>query len=306
MPFDVHPQLLRALCAVIEQGSFTAAAERLGFTQSALSKQIASLETIAGAPLVERHARGVRPTESGRRIAARAATVLDQLDAISFDLEREERLLQGTVTLGAFPAAAVQLVPRALARLRAEHPHLHVDFHESSTETHLRRLRAGRLDLAIVAVGADATNETSEGIDLEPLPSGRLRVAVAAHHELAAAGTVTPDMLAEQDWVVGRPRAAEAHFGAWPTLPSPRIVASLTDWSARLGFVAAGLGVTTVPSLMAGSLPAGVVTIAVDDPALTMGALSLASPTANATPAVEALRRVLRQEAASIALPREA
>src|SRR5690349_21406031 len=151
---DVHPQLLRALRAVLDTGSLTAASERLGFTQSALSKQMATLEAAAGAQLFRRGPRGVEPTEAATRLAARAATILDQLDAAERELASLSAPLGGRVALGGFPTTAMRLVPRTIARVRASHPAIDVDFLESSTPVQIRRLRAGRLDLAILAVGS--------------------------------------------------------------------------------------------------------------------------------------------------------
>ncbi|MFL6126760.1 LysR family transcriptional regulator, partial [Actinophytocola sp.] len=249
MSLNVHPQLLRALRAVLETGSLTAASERLGFTQSALSKQIAALEAATGAELFRRGPRGVEPTEAGNRLAARAATILDQLDAAQRELADLSAPLGGRVALGGFPTTAMRLVPGAIARVRAEHPAIEIGFLESSTPVQIRRLRAGRLDLAILSSGEGLPGWDLTGIELERLPAGALLLAVGPRHRLARAERVAVADLEEEDWIAGRGARGEPQFGAWPTLRRPRVVAELGDWSARLGFVAAGLGVTTVPSL---------------------------------------------------------
>ncbi|MFG1923069.1 LysR family transcriptional regulator [Cryptosporangium sp. NPDC048952] len=300
MGLDVHPQLLRALRAVIETGSLTAASERLGFTQSALSKQIATLESAAGTRLFERGPRGVEPTEAGTRLAARAAVILDQYDAAHRELEDLPAPLGGRVALGGFPATALRLVPRTIARVRAEHPSVDVDFLESSTPVQIRRLRAGRLDLAILASGEGLPGWDLTGIEVEPLPAGALMLAVGRRHRLASAERVPVADLADEGWIAGRGARGEPQFGAWPTLSQPRVVAELGDWSARFGFVAAGLGVTTVPRLVAAALPAGVVCLEVDDPDWTGRSMGLARIGAVTGPAA-ALRAALIEEARLIA-----
>jgi DNA-binding transcriptional LysR family regulator len=297
---DVHPQVLRALRAVLETGSLTAASERLGFTQSALSKQIATLEAAAGTRLFRRGPRGVEPTEAGHRLAARAAVVLDQLDAARRELDDLSAPLGGRVTLGGFPTTAMRLVPGTIQRVRADHPSVRVEFLESSTPVQIRRLRAGRLDLAILAVGADLPGWDLTGIALETLPAGGLLLAVGNRHRLARAGRVAVAELADEDWIVGRGARGEPQFGAWPTVPHPRVVAELGDWSARFGFVAAGLGITTVPRLVAGALPDGVVRVEVDDPGRVSRSMVLARVGDLAGPAA-AVRTALFHEARDLA-----
>ncbi|GAA2515581.1 LysR family transcriptional regulator [Winogradskya humida] len=300
MSLDVHPQLLRALRAVLETGSLTAASERLGFTQSALSKQIAALETAAGVQLFRRGPRGVEATEAGHRLAARAATILDELDAAHRELENLAAPLGGRVALGGFPVTAMSLVPRTIARVRAAHPSIVVDFLESSTPVQLRRLRAGRLDLALVAAGEGLPGYDLTGIETERLPAGPLLVAVGRRHRLARAGRVAVAELESEGWIAGRGARGEPQFGAWPTLREPTIVAELGDWSTRLGFVAAGLGITTVPSLGAGVLPDGIVAVEVDDPGWTGRSLLLARIGAHTGPST-AIRSALFTEARTLA-----
>jgi DNA-binding transcriptional LysR family regulator len=300
MALDVHPQLLRALRAVLETGSFTAASERLGFTQSALSKQIAALESAAGVPLLTRLARGVEPTAAGRALAARADTVLDQLDAAERDLRAASDTPEGRVVLGGFPATAMRLVPRAMARLRATHPAVHVEFVESSTPVQVRRLRAGRLDLAIIAEGSDLPSWSATGMRLEELLAGPLLVAVADGHRLANRGRVDVSELTEEVWVAGRGARGEAQFGVWPTLADAAVAVELREWSARIGFVAAGLGVTTVPTLVAAALPSGVSTVRVDDPGFAGRSLLLAR-VGELSPAASAVRDTVVAEAHRIA-----
>ncbi|WP_198153756.1 LysR family transcriptional regulator [Catenuloplanes japonicus] len=296
----MHPQLLRALRTVIDTGSLTAASERLGFTQSALSKQISALEAAAGTPLVRRGPRGVEPTEAGTRLAARAATILDQLDAAARELDDLSAPLGGRLTLGGFPATAMSLVPRTIARVRAEHPSIEIGFLESSTAVQIRRLRAGRLDLAVIATGEGLPGYDLTGIEVDRLPAGPLLVVVGRRHRLARAERVPVGELAGEDWIAGRGARSEPQFGAWPTLRDPRVVTELGDWSARLGFVAAGLGITTVPSLGVGVLPGDVVCIEVDDPSWTGRALGLARVGALTAPAA-AVRAALITEARTLA-----
>src|SRR5690606_21442020 len=112
---------LRVVQAVVATGSFTAAADLLGYTQSGVSRQVAAAEAAAGVPLFVRGARGVAATPAGERVARRAAAALAEIDAVPTDLARLADRLAGRVVLGAFPTATWVLAPRAVAAVRARH-----------------------------------------------------------------------------------------------------------------------------------------------------------------------------------------
>ncbi|URN04582.1 LysR family transcriptional regulator [Actinomadura madurae] len=259
---------LRVVHAVVGSGSFTAAAELLGYTQSAISRQVAAAESAAGMPLFVRKARGVEATRAGEAVARRAALVLAELDATDRELAMLSDPLAEQVTVGAFPTATWSLVPRMVAALRSEHPALAVELHEASTPALVRQVRAGGVDVAVIAVGQDLPDYDLHGLRAERLTTGSKGVvAVPRGHRLAGRPRVTVDDLAGESWIAGAGLRGDPQFGPWPTLPQPRIAHRIRDWNARLGFVAAGLGITTVPQLAVPGLPAEVVTVEVEDPA---------------------------------------
>lgn len=300
MPLDLTSQSLRSLTAIAEAGSFTAAAERLGYTQSAVSKQVRALEVATGTALFTRTARGVQPTAAGRVLLQRAAVILDQLEAAQHDLDALSGRPAGRVTLGGFPATAVQLVPEALARLDASHPEIEVEFRELSTPAQLRQLRSGRIDLAVVAVGQGLPDYDLAGVETRTLPGGPHLVAVSAGHRWAGRTEVSLDELRAERWIVGRGEVGEPQFGVWPSLGSADVALTARDWSTRLGFVAAGLGVTTVPSLVVAALPATVAVVRVDDPGRHQRSLTLAW-TGRLSAAAEAVAAAVGAGAASMA-----
>src|SRR4051794_27310190 len=113
---------MRVLRAVADRGSFTAAALDLDYTQSAVSRQGAAMETATGAALFERAPRGVRLTEAGRVLLGHAGAVLDEVEAGERDLAGLRSLSSGRVRLGAFATSVAALVPRAVAAFRGRHP----------------------------------------------------------------------------------------------------------------------------------------------------------------------------------------
>ncbi|SFJ96571.1 LysR family transcriptional regulator [Amycolatopsis sacchari] len=285
---------LRVVREIALTGSFTAAARLLGYSQPAISRQVAAMEAAAGAPLFVREGRGVRLSPAGEVVVEHAGRVLAGLDALRQDLASLDDRLAGRIKLGAFPSATAVLVPLALARLRADHPRLEVALAEGSTPTLLRQLRARRLGVAVIGVGAGLPDYDLSGLRQEVVFAGGLRVAVPAGHRLVGAGTVEVAELAGETWIAGEGANGDPQFRAWPTLSDPVIGHVVRGWPARLGLVAAGLGLCLVPEVAALSIPAGVVTVAVEDPSwqdrVTL-AVTAAEPAAEAAAVVTALRR---------------
>jgi DNA-binding transcriptional LysR family regulator len=235
---------LRVLREVAQQGSFSAAASALGYTQSAVSRQVAALEAVAGRRLFERGRSGVTLTAAGARLLPRAIRALEELDAAL----REE---SGPVRLGAFPTAIAGLLPRALAGLD-------VTVREGTTPTLVRALRAGTLDLAVLAQ-APPFRPPGEDLSLIALAERELVLAVPANHAFGRAVEVAD--LEGQVWVTS---PGESLLGVWPGVrgrPDVRYV--VRDWLAKLELVAAGLAITTLAPVIEGVLPAGVRVVAV-------------------------------------------
>lgn len=256
---DASLTALRVFREVAERGTLTAAAAALGYTQSAVSRQIASLERAAGTPLLERRYDGVRLTPAGRIVVRRAITVLDQVDATARELAGlpEEH---STVRLGWFASAGTWLVPRALAALRRTHPAITVVTREGSTPALVRALRAGTLDLALLASAPPFRPPDTEtpALELRTLTERSLCVAVPDTHPLARSEFIDLADLRGQRWIAG-PGGDERTMGVWPGLDErPRIAHTARDWLAKLHLVAAGCGITTVPAGFVSAAPPGV------------------------------------------------
>jgi molybdate transport repressor ModE-like protein len=263
MKADFSPTGLRVLREVAQAGSFSAAAAALGYTQSAVSRQIATLEAIAGHRLFERGRGGVTLTPAGARLLATAARVLDELDAVQRELTGGDEIAARPVRLGAFAAAAASLIPRALVTLP---PTLTVTLREAPTPALTRSLRAGTLDLAVIARSPPfrPPDAESPALELTTLSERDLVIGVPTGHPLAGAGAVEPEQLEGQIWVASRSEAGESLLGVWPGLRErPDIRYVVRDWLAKLQIVAAGLAITTIAPVSRDVVPAGVKIIAV-------------------------------------------
>jgi DNA-binding transcriptional LysR family regulator len=262
MPADLSSTSLRTFREVAQAGSFSAAALSLGYTQSAISRQVAALEAAVGHRLFDRGRQGVTLTSAGARLLTSAIRALDDIDRALLELDSEQTTV-GPVRLGAFPAAVIGLVPAALRTLP---PHLKVTLREATTPALTRALRARTLDLAIVARSPPfrPLDAESPPLELTTLSERELMIGVAASNPLASATMVEARELEGQVWVASRSDAGDSLLGVWPGLahrPDVRYV--VRDWLAKLSIVAAGLAITTVAPVSLDGLPDGIKVLAV-------------------------------------------
>ena len=262
MAADFSPTGLRVLREVAQTGSFSAAALSLGYTQSAVSRQVAAIEAVAGRRLFDRGRHGVNLTPAGARLLTSAIRVLDELDSARRELAGEQTAIR-PVRLGAFAIAAAGLVPRALSLLPAQQK---VILREATTPALTRGLRAGTLDLAVLARTPPFRPPDAESppLELTTLSERELAIAVPADHPLATAQAVELQQLEGQVWVASRSDTGDTLLGVWPGLAErPDVRYIVRDWLAKLQIVAAGLAITTISPLMFDLLPEGIRVLAV-------------------------------------------
>src|SRR3954451_7372889 len=174
---------MRVLREVAVRGSFSAAAESLSFTQSAISQQIAALEREAGCTLVTRNARGIRLTEAGEALVRHADALLARLAEAEAELAAIAGVRGGRLRLASFESAAGTLMPLAIAAFRAEHPGVELSLIIAEPEDSAPLLRSGEIDLAL---GYDSSVRAEvDGIARPHLASAPMSVAMPADHPLA-------------------------------------------------------------------------------------------------------------------------
>ncbi|UGT39704.1 LysR family transcriptional regulator [Nocardia yamanashiensis] len=245
---------LRVVREAARTGSFSRAAERLDYTQSAVSRQITLMEQAAGRALFERLPRGVRPTEAGLIVLRHADSVLDALDNARDEL-RDLKRAPVRLRVGAFSTATAALVPRAIATAAQHHPEIRVRLREGTSQVLLNGLVRRRVDLAVLS----QPEALPEGVETTPLLDDSLYVAVAATHPLAGRGSVPVGLLRKERWITGSEEDGSGLLGVWSEVAwRPAIGHVARDWVAKLGLVAAGLGITVVPGLAVTALPATV------------------------------------------------
>ncbi|MET9494374.1 LysR family transcriptional regulator [Streptomyces sp. NPDC006552] len=292
---DLSSAGLRVLRQIAESGSFTAAATRLGYTQSAVSRQAASLERSAGAALFERRPDGVRLTPAGLTLLRHARTILDCLTAAERDLDGA--LAQAEpVRLGLFLSAGAALLPPSLTRLAASDPQVTVTTTEGTTPALIRAVRAGSLDLAVVTSRPPhrPLDDESPRLHVETVAETELVVAVAATGQFAGRTSVHVDELVDAPWIATPASHAEPLLGVWPGLPGrPHVVHRARDWLTKLHLVAGDFGVTTVPRRLSPVLPPGVSLLHVDGAPPEIRRVLVARLPGRPLPAVTAVTRAI-------------
>src|ERR671917_426182 len=133
---------LKVLREVAARGSFSAAAESLSFTQSAVSQQVAALERESGTKLVDRGPRGIRLTDAGRALVSHADAIIARIEDAEEELAAIAGLREGRLRLASFQSAGATLVPRAVAAFRDRHPGVELAMIEAEPEDAAAHLRA--------------------------------------------------------------------------------------------------------------------------------------------------------------------
>jgi DNA-binding transcriptional LysR family regulator len=243
---------LRVLREVAARGSFSAAADALHFTQSAVSQQIAALEREAGMPLVERNARGVRLTHAGDVLVRHTDVILARLADAEAELEAISTLRGGRVRVASFPSAGATIAPAAIARFRERHPGIEVSLVLAEPPDGAEKLRAGEVDIALL-IDTPWECAVDEAIERVHLLDDPMYVCLPRTHPKAGKVRLRIEDLVGDSWVLGTtgtcPDAAIFLRACERAGFEPRIAFNSDDYLAIQGFVAAGMGVSFIPDL---------------------------------------------------------
>src|SRR6266403_157579 len=265
---------LRYFCAVAETGSFSRAAEQSHVAQPSLSQQIIKLEEELGARLFDRLGRSVRLTELGKTFLPRARAVLRELEAAKGDVVERKDFVGGPVTVGVIPTVGPYFLPRVLTSFSRKFPQVRFTVVEEITPVLLDRLRAGAIDVAILALPI-----RGHEFETAPLLTERLFAALPKTHRLAKRTALSlRDLRSEpflllrdghcfRDTAVAACDRARLH---------PQVVFESGQFSSLLSMVGAGMGVSIVPEMaIEKESPCRYVRIADDQAVRTIGAVIL-------------------------------
>ncbi len=181
------PTTLRLFIATCEQGSFARAAERENMVPSAVSKRIAELEEVVGAPLLYRHNKGIQPTPAGTCLLAHAQRLLSDLVKMSADLSQFASGEKGHVRVQANRSSIIQFLPDDLNRFLAAHPSVSVDLQERTSEQAVEGVLSHQCDFGI---GAGMAFAAQSGLVVRLYRQDHLVLVVREDHPLAARASV--------------------------------------------------------------------------------------------------------------------
>jgi DNA-binding transcriptional LysR family regulator len=241
---------LKILNEVAHRGSFSAAANALDYTQSAISQQIAALEAEAGMTLLARHPRGVSLTAAGQTLVGHAEGILARLESAEAALSAIAGLRGGRLRMASFPTAGATLMPLAIATFRARYPDVELTLAEGEPEQIAPRLRAGELDLALLYEFGESS--LSDDIAQVELLEDPLYLALPRDHALAEKPKLRLEDLRGEAWVQtssSSPCARHVVRSCHAAGFEPHVAFESDDYQTVQGLVAAGVGVALIPEL---------------------------------------------------------
>ncbi|HEY3468932.1 MAG TPA: LysR family transcriptional regulator [Amycolatopsis sp.] len=250
---DAHR--LALLAEVAHAGSIAGAAQKLSFTPSAVSQQLAKLERDVGARLLHRNPRGVTLTPVGEALLTHAETIVGELRTA----ERTVRALldeePAQLTVGTFASAGMTLVPAALAGFRRDHPAVALRLLDLEPPDGYGLVSSRDLDLLITHRYPGAPLPDPRGLERTLLRSERFRLILPVGHPKARVRRLTLRALAGEDWISGSPgvpnRACLEQLADAAGI-GVRVAYETRDYQVILALVEAGLGIAFVPESVLG------------------------------------------------------
>ena len=245
---------LKVLQAIARHGTVTAAAEVCRITPSAVSHQMQALARELDVVLLEPIGRTVRLTDAAYTLLEHGATLAAQWERARADLaahqDREE--LTGNLRICGFSTAAAVVAPRALARLREQHPGLRVQLREVEPARAFDLLAAGDTDIAVVVATPSIPPRTDAAFEQRPLYLEPLDLLVGPEHPLADRTSVSLLEVATDPWILGTPGRAYHQLVTLACTGAgfdPAVAHFVDEWDTGAALVARGFGVALVPRL---------------------------------------------------------
>ena len=240
---------MRYFVAIVEEGGFSRAAERLHVSQPPLSIQIRNLESELGVQLLERSNRGVLLTAAGTVFYEEAQAMLARMERARARTQQTDRGDIGMLSVGFVSIADYSILPPALKSFRAGFPMVEVQLHELTTDAQIRELRASRLDLGLALAPVDEPDLAFKGIMREEL----VLAAPSTHPAAKGDGPLDLRTLSRASFIVPPREIASGLYDltirrCHASGFAPQITQHARQMQTVIGLVSSGMGVALVPS----------------------------------------------------------
>jgi DNA-binding transcriptional LysR family regulator len=296
---------LRILREVAQRGSFSAAADELYLSQSAVSQQIATLEREVRMKLLDRTREGPKLTEAGRVLVSHADAAIARLEEAERELAAIAGLEGGELRLASFPSASATLLTEAVSIFHERHPNVRLSIADAEPEESLPRLRGGELDLALSFDYPTVPSAEDRDLERTLILTESMHLAVPKRHPLAERPVVPMAELSDERWLCGsRPsNCGEVIFRACRDAGfEPNVGFESDDYHVMQGFISAGLGFTLLPDLALPTLRDDLVVRATDPPAPERRVWAATRAEGARSPASEEMVAILAEVGESFAL----
>lgn len=240
---------LELLLDVVELGSVTAAGAKHGYSPSGVSQQLRRLETEVGQPLLQRHTRGMMPTEAGHVLASHTRRILRQLSAAEADLAGIAGLSRGSVTMGTFPTLGGSFLPLVISRFKKQYPAIELRVRSSRFEELVEMLENGQVGLSLLW-DYEWNRIQPETFALTTVFEDATVLIVGKEHRLARRKQVNMADLSEEEWIVRgdeHPVVEVLHRSSKAAGFTPRIAFEANDYQEAQAMVSVGLGIALAP-----------------------------------------------------------
>lgn len=238
---------LRAFMAVVQKGTFSAAARQVGISQPAVSLQIQALEEDLGVHLLDRGARQVRLTEAGEVFYPTAVRIVSEIEKVRRRLDELGEKVRGRLSVGGSTIPGQYILPRLLGLFRKEYPEVIVSLRIADTGAIVDAVAAGELQVGLVGARLG-----SEHLNTEPFAADELVLVVSHDHPLAALDHIDIERLKEADFILRekgsgtRHAMAEYLAGRGVKVDELNVVMELGSTETVVSAVEAGLGISMV------------------------------------------------------------
>jgi DNA-binding transcriptional LysR family regulator len=236
---------IRLIVACERSGNLTEAARECNMVAPAASRRLRDLESVLGAPLFERHSRGLTPTSLGRAFAKRGISILQEIDKLVTELEDARKGIIRHIRLCASTAAITQFLAPLLAEYADLRASVQVELEEQVSEQVVTALREGRADLGIFVSGPDV-----RGLEVRDFRTDELVLILPPGHRLAGASQISFEQTLEEDWISLNSGAAmlQAQQKAAMACDQPfKLRMQVRSFDAVGHMVASGLGIAALP-----------------------------------------------------------